>query len=60
MGEFIEKAKGSVYQTLGKAKVAAGRRTNDTGLMLNGAGQQIKGKGQKISGAVKGAKGNKI
>ncbi len=60
MGEFIDKAKGAANEALGKAKIAAGRRTDKPELIANGAKQQIKGRAQKVSGAIKGALGDKL
>jgi uncharacterized protein YjbJ (UPF0337 family) len=60
MGEFIDKAKGAANEALGKAKVAAGQRTDTPELIASGAKQQIKGKAQKVSGAIKGAMGDKL
>jgi uncharacterized protein YjbJ (UPF0337 family) len=60
MGEFIDKAKGAANEALGKAKVAAGKKTDNPDLIIEGAGQQKKGKAQKVVGAVKGLLGDKI
>lgn len=60
MGEFIDKAKGIVNEAIGKAKVAAGQKTESTDMIVDGAKQQAKGQAQKLSGAVKGELGDKI
>ncbi len=60
MGEFIDKAKGSVNETIGKAKVATGQRIDNAELIGKGAAQQVKGKAQKLAGEIKGAAGDKI
>jgi uncharacterized protein YjbJ (UPF0337 family) len=60
MGEFIDKAKGAANEVLGKAKIAAGRRTDNPEMIASGAKQQIKGRAQKVSGAIKGAMGDKL
>lgn len=60
MGEFTEKAKGAANEVIGKAKVAAGRATDNPELVIKGVAQQGKGKVQNAAGAVKGALGDKI
>jgi uncharacterized protein YjbJ (UPF0337 family) len=59
MSEFTDKIKGAVNETVGKAKQAIGRESNDTSLEAEGAGQEAKGNVQttvgKAKGAVKGA-----
>ena len=60
MGELIDKAKGAGNAIAGKAKVAAGKTTDDPALMAEGEVQQVKGAAQKAVGSVKGAAGNKI
>ena len=60
MGEFIDKAKGAANEAIGKAKVAAGQKTEDTDMIIKGAEQQNKGQAQKVIGAVKGILGDKI
>lgn len=60
MGEFIDKAKGTANTAIGKAKVAAGRKTDNPDLIIEGAKQQGKGQAQKATGAIKGALGDKI
>lgn len=58
MGEFTDKAKGNVNKTIGKAKVAAGQRTDNGDLIAKGIAQQ--GEAQKLAGEIKGAAGDKI
>ena len=53
MGEFIDKAKGAANEAIGKAKVAAGKNTDNPELIASGAAQQIKGQAQRISGNLK-------
>lgn len=60
MGEFIDKAKGTANEAIGKAKVTAGQRTDRPDLIAKGAQQQVKGHAQKLAGAIKGAAGDKI
>lgn len=60
MGEFIDKAKGTANEVIGKAKVATGRKSDNPELIIDGAKQQTKGKAQQAAGAVKGALGDKI
>jgi uncharacterized protein YjbJ (UPF0337 family) len=60
MGEFIDKAKGTVSEAIGKAKVAVGKRTDNPDMIVDGAAQELKGKGQKIVGAAKGKLGDKL
>ena len=60
MGEFIDNAKGAANKAIGKAKVAAGQKTNNPKLIIKGAEQQSKGKAQKVVGAVKGMLGDKL
>ena len=60
MGEFTDKAKGNVNKTIGKAKVAAGQRTDNSELIAKGIAQQSKGEAQKLAGEIKGAGGDKI
>ena len=60
MGEFIDKAKGVANEALGRAKVAAGQKTDNPKLIIKGAEQQSKGKAQKVVGAVKGMLGDKL
>lgn len=60
MGEFIDKAKGVANVALGKAKVAAGQKTDNPKMIIKGAEQQSKGKAQKVVGAVKGMLGDKL
>lgn len=60
MGEFIDKAKGAANEAMGKAKMAAGRRTDNPKLIAKGATQQVKGRAQKAAGAIKGAMGDKV
>jgi uncharacterized protein YjbJ (UPF0337 family) len=60
MGEVIDKAKGAANAAIGKAKMAAGRRTDNPELIAKGATQQVKGRAQKAVGAIKGALGDKL
>ena len=60
MGEIIDKAKGKANEVIGKAKVAAGQRTDNAELIGKGAAQQVKGEAQKLSGEIKGAAGDKV
>ncbi len=60
MGEFIDKAKGAANEAIGKARVAAGQRTDNPDMIIKGAKQQNKGKVQAVVGAVKGILGDKI
>lgn len=60
MGEFIDKAKGTANEAIGKAKVAVGEKTENTGLIIDGARQQARGKVQQIVGAAKGVLGDKV
>lgn len=60
MGEFIDKAKGAANEAIGKAKVAAGQKTDKPDMIIKGANQQNKGKAQKVVGTVKGILGDKI
>lgn len=59
MGEFIDKAKGTANEVIGKAKVAAGQHTESPELIVSGAKQQAKGQAQKAAGEIKGALGDK-
>ncbi len=60
MGEFIDKAKGAANEAIGKAKVAAGQKTDNPDMIIKGAEQQSKGKAQKVVGTVKGMLGDKV
>ena len=60
MGEFIDKAKGVANEALGRAKVAAGQKTDNPKMIIKGAEQQSKGKAQKVVGAVKGMLGDTL
>ena len=60
MGEFIDKAKGTASEAIGKATVAAGQKADNPDSIIKGAKQQNKGKTQKVVGAVKGLLGDKI
>ena len=60
MGEFIDKAKGVANEALGRAKVAAGQKTDNPKMIIKGAEQQSKGEAQKVVGAVKGMLGDKL
>jgi uncharacterized protein YjbJ (UPF0337 family) len=55
MGEFTDKIKGAVNETIGKAKQAIGRENNDPNLEAEGAGQRAKGDVQTTVGKAKGA-----
>jgi uncharacterized protein YjbJ (UPF0337 family) len=55
MGEFTDKVKGAVNETVGKAKQAIGRENNDPNLEAEGAGQEAKGNVQTTVGKAKGA-----
>ncbi len=59
MSELTDKIKGAVNETVGKAKQAIGRESDDPSLEAEGAGQEAKGNVQttvgKAKGAVKGA-----
>ena len=59
MGEFIDKVKGAINQTVGQAKQDAadtgGYRTEaDDKLAAEGAGQELKGHAQELKGKIKG------
>ena len=41
-------------EVFGKAKVAAGQKTDQPDMIIKGANQQTKGKAQEVVGAVKG------
>jgi uncharacterized protein YjbJ (UPF0337 family) len=60
MGEFIDKAKGTANEAIGKAKVAVGEKTHNAELTIEGAAQEAKGHAQKIVGAAKGVMGDKV
>ncbi len=55
MSEFTDKVKGAVNETVGKAKQAIGRDSNDASLQAEGAGQEAKGNVQTTVGKTKGA-----
>jgi len=50
-----DKVKGTIDDTVGRAKRQIGEWTNDPKLQVEGTAQQIKGKVEKISGNVKDA-----
>ena len=60
MGEFIDKAKGSANEAIGKARIAVGQKSDSPEMVIKGATQQAKGEAQKIAGAAKGAMGDKF
>lgn len=60
MGKFVDKAKGTANEAIGKAKVAVARNTENPDLLVEGAAQQGKGKAQKAVGTIKGLLGDKI
>ena len=60
MGEFTDKIKGAVDETIGKAKQAIGGHQGDADLHDEGVAQQAEGKGEKFVGKVKGALGDDI
>lgn len=55
MGEFTDRIKGAVNETVGKAKEAMGRENRDPDLEAEGAGQRAKGNVQTGVGKAKGA-----
>jgi uncharacterized protein YjbJ (UPF0337 family) len=60
MGEFIDKAKGTANEVIGKAKVALGKETENAELVAKGLAQEAKGKAEKIIGTAKGVLGDKL
>lgn len=60
MGEFIDKAKGSANDAIGKARIAVGEKTDKPAMIAKGAAQRAKAQVQKIAGAAKGALGDKL
>ena len=60
MGEFIDKAKGTANEAIGKTKVALGKETESPELIAKGLAQEAKGKTEKIIGEAKGLLGNKL
>ncbi len=50
MGEFTDKAKGTVNETIGKAK----QESDDPRVREDGAAQETKGNAQNLKGKVKG------
>lgn len=60
MGEFIDKAKGTANEAIGKVKVAAGKSARRPSIIAKGAAQEIKGKAQQAMGAAKGKLGDKF
>lgn len=55
MGEMLDKAKGHINETIGKAKRAAGDALDRPDLRAEGDAQAAKGDFQKAKGSVKGA-----
>jgi uncharacterized protein YjbJ (UPF0337 family) len=60
MGEFIDKAKGTANEVIGKAKVAIGEKTHNAKLVVEGGVQEAKGHAEKIVGTAKGVMGDKV
>ena len=60
MGEFIDKAKGTANEAIGKAKVAFGENTDNAQLVAKGLTQEAKGHAEKIIGSAKGVLGDKL
>lgn len=60
MGELTDKIKGTVDETIGKAKQAIGGHKGDAELHDEGLAQEGKGKAEKLIGKVKGALGDDI
>ena len=60
MGEFIDKAKGTANEVIGKAKVTLGEKTDNAELVAKGLAQEAKGHAEKIIGTAKGVLGDKI
>lgn len=60
MGEFIDKAKGTADEVIGKAKVAFGEKTDNVELVAKGLAQEAKGHAEKIVGSAKGVIGDKL
>ena len=60
MGEFIDKAKGTANEAIGKVKVAVGKQTESPELIAKGLAQEAKGKAEQIIGAAKGVLGDKL
>ncbi len=60
MGEFIDKAKGTANEVIGKAKVAVGKQTESPELIAKGLAQEAKGKAEQIIGTAKGVLGDKL
>ena len=56
MGEFTDKVKGSVKETIGEAK----QNSRDPETRAEGRAQKIDGKTDKVKGSVKGALGDDI
>ena len=59
MGEFIDKAKGTANDAIGKAKIAVGEKADKPAMVSKGVAQRAKGQAQKIAGTAKGAMGDK-
>lgn len=55
MGEFTDRAKGAIDETVGKAKRAIGEATDNPKLKLEGDIQEAKGDAETALGKVKGA-----
>lgn len=60
MGEFIDKAKGTADEVIGKAKVALGKQTDSPELIAKGLTQEAKGKAEKLIGEAKGLLDDKL
>ncbi|QYU70239.1 CsbD family protein [Leptolyngbya sp. 15MV] len=60
MGELKDKAKGLANETVGNAKQAAGKATDNPRLHAEGVAQERKGEAQNLKGKVKGALGDKV
>lgn len=54
MGEFKDRAKGAVDETVGKAKRAMGDATDNPKLQAEGDIQETKGNAETVLGKVKG------
>ena len=59
MGEYMDKAKGTANEAIGKVKVAAGKHVDKPELIAEGAAQQIKGQAQIVAGKLKGVMDDK-
>jgi uncharacterized protein YjbJ (UPF0337 family) len=56
MGEFTDKLKGTVKETIGEAKL----QSHDPETRAEGRADKIDGKTDKVKGSIKGALGDKI